>query len=79
MVPSVDPEKPAETPEAAMSADVTEDDDVIVEYLSHEEWEEAKRLRLEELGLTYDELRDMAQRSDFSSIDALKVWVVFGD
>lgn len=79
MVPSVDPEKPAETPEAAMSTDVTEDDDVIVEYLSHEEWEEAKRLRLEELGLTYDELRDMARRSDFSSIDALKAWVVFGD
>jgi hypothetical protein len=79
MVPSVDPEKPAETPEAAMSTDVTEDDDVIVEYLSDEEWEEEKRRGLEDLGLTYEELRDMARRRDFSSIDALKLWVGIGD
>lgn len=78
MVPSVDPEKP-KTPEATMTTDTTEDDEVTVEYVSREEWEEAKRLRLEELGLTYEELRDMARRSDFSTIDALKAWVVFGD
>jgi hypothetical protein len=77
MVPSVDPEKP-KTPEATMTTDTTEDDEVTVIEMSDEEWEAMKRRRLEKLGLTYEELEDMARRRDFSSIDALKLWYTIG-
>jgi hypothetical protein len=74
MVPSVDPEKPAETPEEPMTTNTV--DDVIV--LTEEQWDALVQRRLARLGLTYEELADMARRRDFSSIDALKAWYTIG-
>lgn len=46
--------------------------------VTREEFEEGKRLTLERLGLTYEELEDMARRRDFVSTAAHVAWVAIG-
>lgn len=52
------------------SVDVTE--------MNATEWKIAVQRALDHLKLTYDELADQAQRRDFSSLAALKLWVAIG-
>lgn len=42
-------------------------------------WAQAKAAALEELGLTYEQLREQAMNNDFSSLAARKLWVIIGE
>lgn len=53
------------------------DDDVITE-VTEAEFREAAYARLDELGITYAQLRDMARRRDFTSAQAQSLWVSIG-
>ncbi|MCX5365902.1 hypothetical protein OG864_45210 [Streptomyces sp. NBC_00124] len=53
------------------------DDDVITE-VSEDEFREAAYAALDRLDLTYAQLRDMADRRDFSSAQAQSLWVSIG-
>ena len=49
----------------------------IYEY-SQQEWDAAVQCELEKLDLTYEQLADMAQRRDFNSYSARKLWLSIG-
>ena len=51
---------------------------VDVTYLSDDEWREASKRGLARLGLTYDELAAQAKARNFSSTDALQLWMAIG-
>jgi hypothetical protein len=53
------------------------DDDIIIE-LTPEEFHAAAAEALDKLGLTYAELRDQAERRDFTSAQAQSLWVAIG-
>ncbi|HZN71523.1 MAG TPA: hypothetical protein VFC00_07555 [Micromonosporaceae bacterium] len=46
--------------------------------MSAAEWKAAVKRGLDRIGLTYDELADQAKTRDFSSVEALKLWVAIG-
>ncbi|NJC73035.1 hypothetical protein HC031_25445 [Planosporangium thailandense] len=50
-----------------------------VTEMSPAEWKEAVQHELSKLQLTYEQLADMAQRRQFSSMEAQKLWVSIGD
>lgn len=50
-----------------------------VTEMSPAEWKEAVQRALNDLRLTYQQLADMAQRREFSSVEAHKLWVSIGD
>jgi hypothetical protein len=47
--------------------------------MSAAEWKEAVQRALDKLQLTYSQLAEMAQRRDFSSLDAKKLWLAIGE
>jgi hypothetical protein len=47
--------------------------------MSQAEWDTAVQHALDRLHLTYEELREMAVRRDFASLDARKLWLAIGD
>jgi hypothetical protein len=47
--------------------------------MSQAEWDAAVQQSLDRLHLTYEELREMARRRDFTSWDARKLWLVTGE
>lgn len=51
-------------------------EDVEVIDMSPEEYEAAKRRALDELGVSYEELADQAQRRQFDSLRHRKVWLL---
>ena len=50
----------------------------VVHDLDPADWHEAVTRGLRRLGLTYDELADQAQRGEFSSVEARKLWIAIG-
>jgi hypothetical protein len=52
---------------------------VVVTVLNGEEWDRRVQESLDALGLTYEELANMARRRDFVSIEAHKLWYSIGD
>lgn len=56
----------------------TDHDDETVIVATEAEFLAAARQALEELGLTYAELEDQAQRRDFTSAQAHALWVSIG-
>jgi hypothetical protein len=56
---------------------VEHDDDIVIE-LTSEEFHAAARRALDDLGLTYAELKEQARRRDFSSAQAHSLWVAIG-
>jgi hypothetical protein len=48
-------------------------------HMSRQEWEQAQRHALNELGMTYEQLAEEARRRDFSSARARRLWVIIGD
>jgi hypothetical protein len=57
----------------------TQFDHPTVAEMSQAEWNAAVQRALERLHLTYDQLREMALRRDFTSLDAKKLWLAIGD
>lgn len=51
---------------------------VDVTEMNAAEWKAAVQRALDNLRLTYDQLADQAQRRDFSSLAARKLWVAIG-
>jgi hypothetical protein len=51
----------------------------IVAEMSQDEWNTAVRRALERLHLTYDQLKEMAARRDFVSLEAMKLWLAIGE
>lgn len=50
-----------------------------VAEMSQTEWNAAVQRALKRLHLTYDQLREMALRRDFVSLDAKKLWLAIGE
>lgn len=44
-----------------------------------DQWAEAKKTALEDLGMTWEELRQEAAGRNFRSYEAQQVWMVLGD
>lgn len=51
---------------------------VEVSVMNAAEWKAAVQRALDEIKLTYDELAEMAQRHDFISYEARKLWLAIG-
>jgi len=81
-VPSMKSNQPGSCPtwEAAMTAAPARESTSSVELteMSAAEWKAAVKRGLDRIGLTYDELADQAKTRDFSSVEALKLWVAIG-
>ncbi|MBX6749982.1 MAG: hypothetical protein IRY85_10005 [Micromonosporaceae bacterium] len=59
-------------------ADHQPDPEPVVYDLDAADWDDAVTRGLQRLGLTYDELADQAQRGEFSSVEARKLWIAIG-
>lgn len=58
--------------------ELTDQPEPIVYDLDAAEWDDAVTHGLQRLGLTYDQLADQAQRGEFSSVEARKLWIAIG-
>jgi hypothetical protein len=47
--------------------------------MSEAEWNAAVQRALERLDTTYEQLREMALRRDFTSLEAKKLWLAIGE
>ncbi|MDO0935229.1 hypothetical protein ACWD4O_25645 [Streptomyces sp. NPDC002623] len=56
----------------------TDQGDARYEELSYDEWHAGALAALEELGLTYAELKEQARNRDFSSAQAHALWSLIG-
>jgi hypothetical protein len=52
---------------------------MIIVEMSQAEWNAALQEEFARLCLTYGQLREMAERRDFSSLDAKKLWLAIGE
>lgn len=46
--------------------------------LTADEWRAAIQRELDELGITWEQLADMAARRDFATLEARKLWLATG-
>ncbi|GAA3760854.1 MULTISPECIES: hypothetical protein [Micromonospora] len=51
----------------------------LVIEMSDDEWRVAVEQELDQLHLTYGQLADMAERRDFCSVEAQKLWMSIGN
>lgn len=51
---------------------------VEVTLMTASEWRDTVRTALARLGLTYEQLAEQAERNDFDSLEARKLWVAIG-
>ncbi len=60
-----------------MDVDVNESEIEIVRW-TREEWVKLANEGLEELGVTYEELKRMSEERDFESAEHIKLWMAIG-
>lgn len=46
--------------------------------MTREEWDQAKRRALAELGMTFEDLAEEARRREFRNARARRLWVIIG-
>ncbi len=54
-------------------------DDIEVTELNRAEYDQAVKAELDDLGLSYKQLRDQAHRGRFKSLRARKLWLAIGE
>jgi hypothetical protein len=76
----MDGDQPGKSPtwEASMSTSAHMQRPIVTE-MSQTEWNAAVKRTLDRLHLTYDQLKEMAARRDFPSLDAKKLWLAIGE